>query len=530
MTAPLATSSTPVLTSLSPQQRPFSFSPSASSSGLASRRRNNKNLSLCLSDSTRLVSAPATPNRMQFDLTPNKPTPPQPQGPYQHGPLRIMPHLYLGAEHNALDMQHLRRLSIDCMLNVAEEVVHPQERQFISFDDMFDDRLAPPPSAASSASNSVLPSPSLSRASTASSIASSLHTIEQQQQQHYRPSSPTARWFNENAPALLFPGSKKKKRQASVSSIGSMCDTYYNNNINVTTPHTTNNNTMMMNNSNRLATLNTLCEKQNMAYKKIPWIHNQENLVNELDGAIAAIDQARDAGHTILVHCQCGVARSATVIIAYIMKTMKLPMQEAYDYVKAQAPGISPNLALLYQLREYEQKLSHLNSDKSTTTTTMLRSSNQHSPKMTTTHTNIKTTNKTNNNNSKKLSLSSASLRPSNLYDRSYHHPQSPVVAATQQPTSPKTPCSPKKPLFLFRKSSLSLSWKRRMGKLKPEDGQPQPTTPTTPTSRRTSTTTTTSDFESWWKSKMKQQQLQQASISSTSQGNNNGSKVSLRC
>ncbi|KAI7856708.1 protein-tyrosine phosphatase-like protein [Circinella umbellata] len=445
MTAPLATSSTPVLTSLSSQQRPFSFSPSASSSGLASRRRNNKNLSLCLSDSARLASAPATPNRMQFDLTPNKRAP-EPQGPYQHGPLRIMPHLYLGAEHNALELDLLRRLSINCMLNVAEEVAHPQERQFVTFEEMFE---RPPPT-----SNSVSPSPSLSRASTASSIASSLHTISPLEQ---RPSSP--RWFEkyESTTTLLLPGAKKK-RQASVSSIGSVCDSYYTNN-NISNINT-NSSTISTNisNNNRLATLNTLCEKQNMAYKKLPWKHNQDNLVDELDEAIAAIDKARDAGHTILVHCQCGVARSATVIIAYIMKTMKLPVQEAYDYVKAQAPGISPNLALLYQLREYEQKLSHLNES---------------------------------------LRPSSTSLRPSNLCDRSYH-PHQP------QPTTPKTPSSPKNPLFLFRKSSLSLSWKRRMGKLKQDDN--------------------TNDFEGWWRSKMKQQ----SSVSSSQ--TNNGSKVSLRC
>ncbi|KAI9488221.1 protein-tyrosine phosphatase-like protein [Zychaea mexicana] len=370
---------------------------------------------------------------MFFDLTPNQPQQQpqqqqqQQQGPYQHGPLQIMPHLYLGAEDNALDLDRLRRLSIDCMLNVAEEVVHPQERQFVSFESMFE----------RPASSSVMPSPSLSRASTASSIASSLHTITPLEQ---HPSSP--RWFDKHEHTLLLPGAKKQ-RQASVSSIGSVCDSLYN------TSHGTST-------SNRLATLNTLCEKQNMAYKKLPWKHNQDNLVNELDAAIAAIDRARDAGHTILVHCQCGVARSATVIIAYIMKTMKLPMQEAYDYVKAQAPGISPNLALLYQLREYEQKLSHLRET---------------------------------------LRSSSTSLRPSTLCDRPYHQHQ-------PQPTTPKTPSSPKKPLFLFRKSSLSLSWKRRMGKFKQDDKA--------------------SDFEGWWKSKK-----QQSSVSS--QGNN-GSKVTLRC
>ncbi|KAI8384465.1 dual specificity phosphatase, partial [Radiomyces spectabilis] len=92
-----------------------------------------------------------------------------------------------------------------------------------------------------------------------------------------------------------------------------------------------------------------------IGYKKLPWDHQEENLAHELKYAVDAVRRAMDAGYTILVHCQCGVARSATVIIAFVMTTMGLPMSEAYDYVKARAPAISPNLHLLYQLREYEQ-------------------------------------------------------------------------------------------------------------------------------------------------------------------------------
>ncbi|OAD68693.1 hypothetical protein PHYBLDRAFT_92925, partial [Phycomyces blakesleeanus NRRL 1555(-)] len=107
--------------------------------------------------------------------------------------------------------------------------------------------------------------------------------------------------------------------------------------------------------------LNLAAEKMNlnkddepkMSYKKMPWQHHQANLATELEVALEAIDRARETGQSILVHCQCGVARSATVIVAYVIKTLRLPLQEAYDYVKARAPAISPNLGLLYQLREF---------------------------------------------------------------------------------------------------------------------------------------------------------------------------------
>ncbi|KAI8992244.1 protein-tyrosine phosphatase-like protein [Pilobolus umbonatus] len=94
-----------------------------------------------------------------------------------------------------------------------------------------------------------------------------------------------------------------------------------------------------------------------LGYHKLPWQHNQDNLVVELQTAIEMIDRARSAGSSILVHCQCGVARSATLIVAYVMKTMQLPMHEAYQYVKSLAPDINPNLSLLFQLGEYEKTL-----------------------------------------------------------------------------------------------------------------------------------------------------------------------------
>ncbi|KAG0797760.1 hypothetical protein G6F16_005822 [Rhizopus arrhizus] len=103
---------------------------------------------------------------------------------------------------------------------------------------------------------------------------------------------------------------------------------------------------------NVAAEVNVLQPK--VGYHKLNWEHNQDNLVLELQKAVDIIDKARSAGQNILVHCQCGVARSATVIIAYVMKTMKLSMQEAYDYVKNLSPVISPNLGLLFQLREFE--------------------------------------------------------------------------------------------------------------------------------------------------------------------------------
>ncbi|KAL7633793.1 UNVERIFIED_CONTAM: hypothetical protein RMT77_015749 [Armadillidium vulgare] len=83
----------------------------------------------------------------------------------------------------------------------------------------------------------------------------------------------------------------------------------------------------------------------------------QQNLMQYFDEAIDYIDEARRVGERVLVHCQAGVSRSPTIVLAYLMKHTRMTMVEAYKLLKARRPVISPNLNFMGQLVEWETTL-----------------------------------------------------------------------------------------------------------------------------------------------------------------------------
>lgn len=51
----------------------------------------------------------------------------------------------------------------------------------------------------------------------------------------------------------------------------------------------------------------------------------------KFQAAFDFLDEARERGERTLVHCQCGVSRSATVMIAYCMREAAKALEEGRD-------------------------------------------------------------------------------------------------------------------------------------------------------------------------------------------------------
>ncbi|EIW68589.1 hypothetical protein TREMEDRAFT_31601 [Tremella mesenterica DSM 1558] len=87
--------------------------------------------------------------------------------------------------------------------------------------------------------------------------------------------------------------------------------------------------------------------------------------------AVRWLETARRDGIPVLIHCQCGVSRSATLVIAYVVALAAaglMPehlghltsMQDAYDLVKSKSPWAGPNVSLVFQLVEFARNCTQL--------------------------------------------------------------------------------------------------------------------------------------------------------------------------
>ena len=70
------------------------------------------------------------------------------------------------------------------------------------------------------------------------------------------------------------------------------------------------------------------------------------------------IDAGRVPGN-VLVHCNAGVSRSATIVMSYLMRTQSMSVHESVCHVAQARPWIGPNDGFIAQLHLYAEQLAH---------------------------------------------------------------------------------------------------------------------------------------------------------------------------
>ncbi|KAF7327254.1 Phosphatases II [Mycena kentingensis (nom. inval.)] len=77
-------------------------------------------------------------------------------------------------------------------------------------------------------------------------------------------------------------------------------------------------------------------------------------LGQHLSAACDYVENALADGENVLVHCQQGVSRSASIIIAFLIRQNHMSCDAAYAFVKERRRCIRPNSGFLKALHEWE--------------------------------------------------------------------------------------------------------------------------------------------------------------------------------
>lgn len=92
-------------------------------------------------------------------------------------------------------------------------------------------------------------------------------------------------------------------------------------------------------------------------YLHVGWDHNSE-ILEDLLPLCELIDDRIAEGKKVLVHCQLGASRSASLVIAYgLYKNRHLDFNSMYEAVKGRSQWVGPNMSLIYQLTDFRSKL-----------------------------------------------------------------------------------------------------------------------------------------------------------------------------
>lgn len=110
-----------------------------------------------------------------------------------------------------------------------------------------------------------------------------------------------------------------------------------------------------------------------------PWDHNTD-VKDELWDLCQTIESRVNEGKRVLVHCQQGASRSATLIIAYGMyKNPGMSVADAYTMAKSKSPWVNPNMSLLFSLNDFKKVIERKQSEKTSNIPVRSKSQKSHS-------------------------------------------------------------------------------------------------------------------------------------------------------
>merc|ERR1712141_199464 len=80
----------------------------------------------------------------------------------------------------------------------------------------------------------------------------------------------------------------------------------------------------------------------------------KSNLKRHFDEACDFITKALKKNGTVMVHCNLGVSRSSTIVLAYLMKERHISLGDALTFLRSRRSCARPNIGFLAQLSDWE--------------------------------------------------------------------------------------------------------------------------------------------------------------------------------
>jgi hypothetical protein len=98
--------------------------------------------------------------------------------------------------------------------------------------------------------------------------------------------------------------------------------------------------------------------RREFVYKNIRLFdsHDQK-IVQHFPETYTYIEECIRSGRNILVHCEAGISRSATIVLAYLIKSRKMNLTNAFRFVRQRRTIIQPNFGFVNQLLVYEEEV-----------------------------------------------------------------------------------------------------------------------------------------------------------------------------
>ncbi len=78
------------------------------------------------------------------------------------------------------------------------------------------------------------------------------------------------------------------------------------------------------------------------------------NLLKYFEETSKFIENALNKKGVVFVHCNLGVSRSSAVVLAYLMKSQTINLEDAFSFLKSRRSCAKPNIGFLAQLSEWE--------------------------------------------------------------------------------------------------------------------------------------------------------------------------------